>query len=250
LLVLVRYTMTGSGPAVVLLHSTAADSRQWDGQRGPLAAQRTVITPDLRGYGKSPLPAGSYSHAGDIVDLLDHIGLQTTALVGSSGGGKVALQIALRAPERVSALVLLCASADGVEPTADLLAFAEREGALLDAGDVAGATELNVATWLGPEADDAARESLRVMQEHAFRVQLATGQDSHEQEHPVELSHITAPATVICGGHDLEFFRVVARHLASTLPHALYIELPWAGHLPNLERPAETTALIAQALSA
>lgn len=115
---------------------------------------------------------------------------------------------------------------------------------------MAAATELNVATWLGPEADDAARESLRVMQGHAFSVQLTAGADSHEHDLAVDLSHITAPATVICGSHDLDFFRVVARHLASALPHALYIELPWAGHLPNLERPAETTALITQALSA
>jgi len=249
LLVLVHHTVTGSGPALLLLHSTAADSRQWDRQRDELAAGRTVITPDLRGYGKSPLPAGTYSHAGDVVELLDHLGIETTAVVGSSGGGHVALQVAALVPQRVSALVLLCAAADGVEPTADLRAFAEQEHALLEVGDIEGATELNVTTWLGPEADDVTRENLRVMQNNAFRVQLAAGEDIDEEKPAVDLSHITAPTTVVCGTHDLEFFRLVARHLVTELPNAEHIELPWAGHLPNLERPAETTALIATSTS-
>jgi 3-oxoadipate enol-lactonase len=183
-------------------------------------------------------------------NYLDHLGIETTAVVGSSGGGRVALQVAALAPERVTVLVLLCAAAEGVGPTADLRAFAEQEGALLEVGDVEGATELNVATWLGPEADDATRESLRVMQNNAFRVQLAAGEDTDEEELDVDLSHITAPTTVVCGTHDLEFFRVVARYLVTELPSAEHIELPWAGHLPNLERPAETSALIAKSIFA
>lgn len=185
-----------------------------------------------------------------MLELLDHLGIQTTVVVGSSGGGHVALQVAALAPHRVSALVLLCAAADGVEPTADLRAFAEQEDALLEVGDVDGATELNVTTWLGPEADDATRENLRVMQHDAFRVQLAAGADTAEDEPDVDVSHITAPTTVVCGAHDLESFRLVAGHLVTALPNAEHIDLPWAGHLPNLERPAEITALIAKSISA
>ncbi len=75
---------------------------------------------------------------------MDELGLDSCAVVGSSGVGAVALQVAATVPERVSALVLLCAAAEGVEPTAELRAFAERETALLHGGDGAGATELNV----------------------------------------------------------------------------------------------------------
>jgi 3-oxoadipate enol-lactonase len=247
--VLLRHTVSGAGPALLLLHSTAADSRQWDAQRAALAAHWTVITPDLRGYGESALLAGSYSHADDVLALLDHLGIEQTAVVGSSGGGWVALQVASAAPDLITSLVLLCAGADSVEPTADIRAFWDQEGALLDAGDIEAATELNVVTLLGPEAGAAAREQLRVMQDRIFRVQQAAGDGVHEDELAVDLSRIVAPTTVVAGGHDLDFFNHIARHLARELSNAQLIELPWAGHLPNLERPAEITELIARSIS-
>ena len=243
---LLHHTVTGSGPALVLLHSAACDSRQWNAQREVLAADWSVITPDFRGFGQSALPAETYSDAGDVLRLLDHLGVGAVALVGSSGGGRVALQVASAAPERIRSLVLLCAAAEGVEPTPDLEAFAERENALLAAGLVEEATELNVDTWLGPEADEGTRTLVREMQAQAFRVQLAAGDDVAEEHPELDLSRITAPTTVVVGQHDLDFFQITARHLATTLADATLIELPWAGHLPNLERPAEITDLIAR----
>jgi 3-oxoadipate enol-lactonase len=246
--VLLHHSVNGSGPPLLLLHSTACDSRQWDPQR-ILATDRTVITVDLRGYGQSPLPPEQYSHVLDVLEVLDHLGVRTAAVVGSSGGGHVALQLAANFPERVSALVLLCPAAPGVPPTADLRVFAELEEELLQAGDVEAAAELNVRTWLGPEADAETRESLRVMQRHAFRVQLAAGDEAEERSLDVDLEKVVAPTTVVSGGHDLHHFAVVARHLVSALPAADHIELHWAGHLPNLERPVETTALISRSLA-
>jgi 3-oxoadipate enol-lactonase len=246
---LLHHTVTGAGPPVLLLHSTASDSRQWDPQRAALAADHTVVTPDLRGFGRSPFPPEPYADAEDVLRLMDHLGIATTALVGSSGGGRVALQVASAAPERVSALVLLCAAAPGVERTPQLRAFAEREEALLEAGDVEAATELNVRTWLGPDAGAQARELLRTTQRQAFTVQLAIGEEPEERPVDIDLGRITAPTTVVCGLLDLDFFRSVAQHLVAGLPAAKYVELAWAGHLPNLERPDETTALIRRGIS-
>jgi 3-oxoadipate enol-lactonase len=247
--VLLHHTVTGSGPALLLLHSSVCDSRQWDPQRS-LADRRTLVTLDLRGYGASPMPPETYCDARDVLDVLDHLGLGAAAVVGSSGGGRVALELASTAPDRVPSLVLLCSSGPGVEPTADLRAFAEQEEALVADGDVDGATELNVRTWLGPDADEAARASVRAMQRHAFDVQLAAEQAEEqpvEQQLEIDLDAITARTTVVSGRHDLHFFGVLARHLAAEIPGAVHVELDWAGHLPNLERPAETTALIARA---
>ncbi len=152
---ILHHILEGTGPAVLLLHSTAADARQWRPQIRELRGEATVVAPDLRGYGRSPLGSEPFSHAGDVVGLMDELGLDRCAVVGSSGGGAVALQVASTVPERVSALVLLCAAAEGVEPTADLRAFAQRETALLHSGDVAAATDLNVDMWLQPELDAA-----------------------------------------------------------------------------------------------
>jgi len=245
---ILHHVRHGTGPAVLLLHSTAMDARQWQPQIRELRCDFAVVAPDLRGYGSSPLTSERFSHVGDVLRLLDHLSLDRCAVVGSSGGGGVALQVASTVPERVSALVLLCAAADGVEPTADLRAFADRETALLQGGDVAGATDLNVTMWLQPEVDEGTRELFREMQSNAFRLQLAVGDDAHEEDVEVDLARVTCPATVVSGARDVDWFHAVADYLATELPQATRVTLPWAGHLPNLERPAETTQLIRRAI--
>lgn len=244
---ILNHVLEGAGPPLLLLHSTAADARQWHPQVHDLRQDHMVLAPDLRGYGRSPLTSAPFSHADDVVRLLDHLGIDRCAVVGSSGGGAVALQVASAVPDRVSALVLLCAAADGVEPTDDLRAFADREDELLRDGDVSGATELNLATWLQPEVDAPTRELFREMQSNAFRMQLAVD-DVHEEDAEIHLARVTCPVTVVTGGRDLAWFQAVGDHLATELPQADRVELPWAGHLPNLERPAETTELIRRSI--
>jgi pimeloyl-ACP methyl ester carboxylesterase len=53
----------------------------------------------------------------------------------------------------------------------------------------------------------------------------------------------------VCGAHDLEQFRLIARELAGRIPDARHVELPWAGHLPSLERPDEITELLVDFLA-
>src|SRR4051795_2434307 len=91
-------------------------------------------------------------------------------------------------------------------------------------------------------------ELLRTPRRRAFAIQLAACEEPEERSLDVDLGRITAPTTVVYGRHDLDFFRTVAQHLAAGLPAAKLVELPWAGHLPNLERPDETTELIRRAI--
>ncbi|WP_111720449.1 alpha/beta fold hydrolase [Homoserinimonas sp. OAct 916] len=241
---ILHHIVAGMGPAVLLLHSTATDSRQWQAQIEDLGPDFTVVAPDLRGYGRSPLTSEPFSHVDDITRLMDSLSLEDFAIVASSGGGAIALQVASAVPKRVRALVLLCAAAQGVEPTAELRSFGEKENALLESGDVAGATELNVELWVQPQVDEVTRDLFREMQSHAFRVQLAAGDAVQERDVQTDLARITCPVTVVSGACDLSWFHTVADHLAAELPDATRIELTWAGHLPNLERPAETSRLI------
>ncbi|MGH3385128.1 MAG: alpha/beta fold hydrolase [Nocardioidaceae bacterium] len=244
---LLNHVVDGSGPPVLLLHAGIADLRMWAPQRPALAAEHIVVACDLRGYGETPLPPEPYADAHDVLLLLDHLGIDELALVGSSYGGYVATQLAANVPDRISRLVLLCAASDAVAPTDDVRAFAGQEDALLEVGDVEAATDLNVRTWLGPEADDAAVELVRTMQRRAFEVQLAAG-EVESQALPTDLTQITAKTLVVSGAHDLERFGQIARHLSDGIADARHIELAWAGHLPSLERPDETTELILGAL--
>jgi len=238
----------GSGPAVVLLHAGVADLRMWDVQVSELVPGHSVVRCDLRGYGHTPLePGSSYSDAGDVLALLDELGLERYALVGASYGGWVALQVATAAPDRVERLVLLDPLAEVAEPDDRLRAFWREEGALVEAGDLETATDLNVATFLGPDATEDARELLWKMQRGILESQAAAGEVANA-ELPVDLDRLTMPVTVVAGAHDLPFFVETARELARVLPDAELVELPWAGHLPSLERPLETAHVVRAAL--
>ncbi|MER6994502.1 alpha/beta hydrolase [Streptomyces sp. NPDC000410] len=249
---------TGDGPAVVLLHSSVCDRRMWDAQFRSLAdAGHRVVRCDFRGFGETPAEAvRPYRDADDVIELLDTLGIERAALVGASFGGRVAVEIAARRPERVSALALLCAGLAGYEPGPALRDFDAREDELIEAGDLAGAVELNVNTWLGPEADEAVRERVRLMQRHAFDVQLAAdeaaeeaavaaGETEPEPDDPhIDPAAVEAPTLVVTGAHDVPDFRAMSARLAELVPGARTTELAWAGHLPSLERPAEITALL------
>ncbi len=234
-------------PAVVLLHSAVCDRRMWDAQVAALESRYRVLAPDLRGFGDRPHQPGPFSHAEDVLALLDSEGLERAAIVGSSFGGRVAMEVAVTAPERVTALALLCTAAPGLPQTDDVTAYGEEEDRLLAAGDLAAAVQLNVRTWLGPEAAPAARELVRQMQARAFELDAAAEDLVPAPEpRPVDIdpSALGMPALVVGGGRDLEWFQQIARHLADTMPRAELVMLDWAGHLPSLERPGETADLV------
>ncbi|MFD4372690.1 alpha/beta fold hydrolase [Streptomyces sp. NPDC058486] len=239
----------GTGPqTVVLLHSGVCDRRMWDGQFQALAdAGHRVVRCDLRGFGETPADA-PHLHADDVRDLLDHLGAERAVLVGSSFGGEVALEFAVRHPGRTAALALLCAAAPVEhEEGPELTAFCEREDALLEAGDVEGATALNVELWLGPGAGPEARALVHTMQRRAFELQLDVPEEHEARSAGVtedDLATIGVPALVVTGAHDLPDFRAIGEKTAALLPEARHVELDWAGHLPSLERPEETLRLL------
>lgn len=102
----------------------------------------------------------------------------------------------------------------------------------------------------GVAATPRARALVAEMQERAYRLQLAADPEPEQREEGVDPARVTVPALVVCGGHDMPYFRDTARDLAARLPRATLTELDWAGHLLGLERPEEITRLIVGFLSA
>ncbi|WP_188196328.1 alpha/beta fold hydrolase [Nonomuraea sp. SYSU D8015] len=230
----------GAGEPVVLLHSTAADSGMWRSQVDALAGRFRVITVDFRGYGRSPYGAdGAYSDAADVAEVLAGLGVGRAALVGSSGGTRVALELA--AAGLADRLVLLNPVAD-VPPSEDVRAYWTEEERLVEAGDLDRAARLTARTLLGPHASDAAGERLAAMQRRAYELQVGGEAESAAEE--VSPGAIDVPALVVSGAHDLEWFLLCARHLAAELPRGRLVELEWAGHLPAMERPEEIDRLL------
>jgi len=238
------YDVAGEGPPVVLLHSSVANRQMWRAQWADLTARFRVISCDLAGFGESPLPSPGWCDAEDVLAVMDRLGLDTAAVVGASYGGRVALELATIATQRVSRLVLLCPAYSGVPSTSDADAFDQEEVALLEAGDVDAAVALNVRTWLGPETTVETRQQVAQWQRETFALQADAPDELAPTRVTVDPSAIDVPTLVVSGGHDLPYFRLVAAHLAAALLQARYLDLPWAGHLPSLERPEVVSELL------
>lgn len=114
----IAFRVRGRGPAVVLLHGTSANHAVWEPVAGALSDRATVIALDQRGHGRSDKPASGYAgpdFAGDVLTVLDALGLERAIVGGHSLGARNAWLVAALHPERVRA-VLAVDYAPGVEP--------------------------------------------------------------------------------------------------------------------------------------
>jgi 3-oxoadipate enol-lactonase len=243
------YEVAGNGPAVVLIHGFGLDMRMWDPQVEALAARFRVVRYDCRGFGASgPLdPAVPYTHAGDLVALLDHLDIGEAVLAGLSFGGRVALQAALAAPDRVRGLALLDAVLDGVPWDPESAhALDEVTRRVRTAGVLAGR-----GAWLAHPLFAAARERPDLAAALAAMVagypgQHWLGQDPHRETRPPidVLEGICVPALVAVGERDVPGFREMSAVLARRIPGAAYRVVAGAGHMVNMEQPAAINDLL------
>src|SRR5271169_4791136 len=114
----------GTGPAVVLLHGFGDTGDMWAPLAAALAADHTVIVPDLRGMGLSAVPEQGFektNQAKDIADVLDTLHVPRADIVGHDIGNMVAFAFAERYPERTTKLVMMDAPVPGVGPWDDIL---------------------------------------------------------------------------------------------------------------------------------
>jgi haloacetate dehalogenase len=105
-----HYLRAGDGPLIVLLHGWPQTSHCWRHIVPVLAETRTVVAPDLRGYGLSDKPATGYDKrtmAADVAALVESLGFATVSVVGHDRGARVAHRWALDRPDQVARLVLL-----------------------------------------------------------------------------------------------------------------------------------------------
>ena|SRR5882672_34499 len=105
------FTDRGSGPPLLLVHGLMVTGDMFDPVVDQFATRHRVIVPDLRGHGRSralPPPYMVRQLAADLSRLLDHLGIESTGVLGYSQGGAVAQQLALDHPEQCRRLVLAC----------------------------------------------------------------------------------------------------------------------------------------------
>ena len=108
---LLYFTERGSGPPLLLIHGLMVTGEMFEPVIEHFATRHRVIVPDLRGHGRSrglPPPYTAAQLASDLLRLLDHLGIDSAAVLGYSQGGAIAQQLVLDHPKRCDRLVLAC----------------------------------------------------------------------------------------------------------------------------------------------
>jgi pimeloyl-ACP methyl ester carboxylesterase len=229
--------------------------RMWEPQVEHLAPRYRVVRYDCRGFGASGAfdPAIPYTHAGDLVALLDHLAIGEAVLAGLSFGGRVVLQTALAAPARVRGLVLLDAVLDGVPWDPESAGALDELARRVQAGGVPAGR----AAWLAHPLFAAARQRPELAGQLTAMVagypgQHWLGRDPHRpvQPPPIEaLEDVATPALVVVGDRDVPGFREMSAVLAGRIPGAGYRVVAGAGHMVNMEQPAAVNELLTRFLA-
>lgn len=239
------YEVKGTGYPLLLVHAGVADSRTWDSQFEAFSKEYQVIRFDLRGFGRSNMPSGSFSNHEDVRALLDFLEIEKVLLLGISFGGLIALDFTLAHPNYVKALVLGAPSVSGASPSERIRQFWEAEDAALEKGDLEGATELNLRLWVdGPhrKADQVSsevRELVREMQLNIFKKEIPGDIDEIDLEPPAieRLGEVKIPAQVMVGDLDLEEKLELADRLVREMPDCTKVVMPDVAHMLNMEKP-------------
>jgi pimeloyl-ACP methyl ester carboxylesterase len=245
------YEVAGTGSPVVLVSGGGTlDRRQWDDQFDVLASRFRVIRYDVRGIGRSARPTGKFSHHEDLRALLEFLKLKRAVVCGVSFGAVIAVDLALDHPSMASGLVLAGAglSSDkqkSVDSVLALSALAKKEG-LERAIDVITGMPSFVS---GNNA--AARRRIRQI--------YLDNHDVFEADFPLvtlwqptmppareRLTQIKAPTLIIVGSNDAAATAANADRLASAILGAQKVVIAGAGHMVNMDAPAEfNRALVA-----
>jgi 3-oxoadipate enol-lactonase/4-carboxymuconolactone decarboxylase len=239
-----------AAPTVLLANSLGTTFHMWDEQIAPLTEHVQVLRYDHRGHGPSPAPPGPYSIAGlggDVLELLDHLGLERVSVAGLSLGGMVGIWLAANHPERVDRLVL-CATAPVLGPK-DMWAS---RAALVRAGGTASLLPDLFERWFTPRSCSDRPDMIERFTEMLSAVDgegyacCCEAIASMDQRN--ELSRITAPTMCIFGAADPVTPPEAGEVLRRQIAEAGLVVIPRAAHLANVEQPAAFTRAIIEHL--
>ena len=236
------YDDAGQGPAVVLIHGHPFNRSMWAPQLDALTGRFRVITPDLRGYGDSPVTAGTVKMrqlADDVGHLLQRAGVDKAALVGLSMGGLVVMELATADPQRWWALGFVATTAQPVTPAerADRLAKAR----ISEEQGMAPLAEEMAARLFGPGPDAALVERIMTMMLATNPLGAAAalrGRAERPDYRPL-LRELDTSSFVCVGNRDTYSTTLVTEELAGCLREPQLVVFDEVGHLPNLERPGD-----------
>jgi pimeloyl-ACP methyl ester carboxylesterase/putative sterol carrier protein len=254
------------GPPVLLLHGLGATKVSWLPNLTDLAETYRLIVPDLPGHGESEKPRTDYTpryYARVMRKLLEAVDIEQASVIGNSMGGRVALELAARSPDRVKSLALLAPAVPGlrvryllgffkvIPSEIGMIPFPVRErlmrfvlgqlfvdpSVLTESARAAAADEF-IRVYATPEARMAFLDSLRHVVTEAPKPFWA------------RMRRVRQPALVVWGEKDRLLPVRLAPKLADALPNSELVIMSNVGHVPQFEATERTNTLLAKFLRA
>lgn len=233
------YSVTGSGPALFLIHGIGARRATFAGLVEALKDRFTCISYDLRGHGESPVPDDRFG-LDDLVDDLEalraRLGIEQAHFAGHSLGGMIGPAYAIRHPERVLSLGLWSTAAFRTE---DDSAKVKAVVAAMREKGIGNVLDTLTARWFtdgfaAMNPDVIARRKQQVLDTPA-EVFLNVFDIYAETEMSPWLHQIVAPAQVLTGEHDGGCNPRLNRQIAEAMPDAELVILPGLKHAIFIE---------------
>ncbi|MFL5844846.1 MAG: alpha/beta fold hydrolase [Solirubrobacteraceae bacterium] len=262
-------TMGEDGPDVLLLHGLGGTKSSFFDTAAALSRDGyRVHALDFPGFGGSSKPATApYSarwFAETVAGVMDTLEIDRAHLVGNSMGGRVALEVGMRFPDRVRALGLLCPAVAFIKRDFHpIIRMARPEFGLLPHRFTRGMVAGQFWSMFGdPDAVDpavadvAVDEFQRIYSSAGARYAFLCAARNIYLDKPYghggfysRLAELEAPALFVWGSQDPLIPAAFKRHVARWLPGAEQIVLDGCGHVPQVERPEQTNGLLTRFLA-
>jgi 3-oxoadipate enol-lactonase len=241
----IGYEEAGAGTAtpIVFLHGVGSDKSVWRPQLAYFGRSRRAVAFDYPGYGDSDPAAADTTrddYAAAILSAMRALGIERAHVCGLSLGGVIAIALHHAAPEACASLIL--ADTFAVHP--DGRGIYDRS--IAGSRDLPAMAEARVDFLLAQPADPVVRrevvETMSRIDPSAYRIGAEAVWLADQRD---RARAIAVPALVICGEEDKPTPPALSRELAALIPGSELAMIAGAGHLTNLEKPAEFNALVA-----
>ena len=237
-------------PALVLSNSLGTTRGMWEAQAAALSRSFRVVRYDSRGHGDSPVPKGPYSIAdlgGDVVALLDRLGIERASFCGLSIGGTTGIWLGVNAADRIERLVLCCTAAE-LGPRQQWI----ERAALVRVDGTAPLADATMDRWFTPEFQEAQPEQVRTMRAALIATPgegyAASCDALRDFDMRAELGRVAPPTLVIAGDDDPVGTPERSHELADGIPGARLETIAHARHMAAVEQPDAVTAALLEHL--
>lgn len=241
-----------AAPALLLGNSLGTTSQMWSAQLVELARHFYVVAFDHRGHGKSEVSAQPWQIddlGGDVVALLDQLGIDRASYAGVSLGGMVGMWIAANAPNRIDRLMVICTSAHLAAPD-----YWRERAAKVRANGMGSIVDPVVERWFTPAFAQRLPHVVRDYKETMAQLPpdgyAACCEVIGRLDLRADLARVSAPTMVVAGADDQAIPPEHGAKIAKAIAGSSFVTVADAAHLANVEQPDVITRLMLDHLPA